>query len=159
MNLPRRIAVITLISLASCSTPRVVQEVQRDTAYITIREVETLHDTIIMVQLPEGSDTAVLPDTDTSRLHTSLAQSEAWVTGGRLHHTLRNTEALIPIEVKLPKYISTKNEYIIREKQSIEQVEVERQLSKWQRFIMALGYGLLLSFIIWIAVKLSRFIL
>ena len=158
MNLPRNFPVIALISLASCSTPRVVQEVQRDTAFVTIREVETLHDTIIMVQLPEGSDTAVLPDTDTSRLHTSLAQSEAWVTDGRLHHTLRNTEALIPIEVKLPKYISTKNEYIIREKQNIEQVEAERQLSKWQRFIMALGYGLLVSIIIWLAVKLARFV-
>lgn len=158
MSSPRKIAVIALISLASCSTPRVVQEVQRDTAFVTIREVETLHDTIIMVQLPEGSDTAVLPDTDTSRLHTSLAQSEAWVTDGRLHHTLRNTEALIPIEVKLPKYISTKNEYIIREKQTIEQVEVERQLSKWQKFIMALGYGLLVSIIIWLAVKLARFV-
>ena len=158
MNLPRKIAVIALILLASCSTPRVVQEVQRDTAFVTIREVETLHDTIIMVQLPEGSDKAVLPDIDTSRLRTSLAQSEAWVTDGRLHHTLRNTEALIPIEVKLPKYISTKNEYIIREKQVIEQVEEERQLSKWQRFIMALGYGLLVSIIIWLAVKLARFV-
>ena len=123
MNLPRNFPVIALISLASCSTPRVAQEVQRDTAYITIREVETLHDTIIMVQLPEGSDKAVLADIDTSRLRTSLAQSEAWVTDGRLHHTLRNTEALIPIEVKLPKYISTKNEYIIRERTALEQVE------------------------------------
>lgn len=158
MNLPRKIAVISLISLASCSTPRVVQEVQRDTAFVTIREVETLHDTIIMVQLPEGSDKAVLPNTDTSRLRTSLAQSEAWVTDGRLHHTLRNREALIPIEVKLPKYVSTKNEYIIREKQVIEQVEEERQLSKWQRFIMALGYGLLVSIIIWLAVKFARFV-
>ena len=158
MNLPRKIAVIALISLASCSTPRVVQDVQRDTTFVTIREVETLHDTIIMVQLPEGSDKAILPDTDTSRLHTTLAQSEAWVTDGRLHHTLRNTEALIPIEVKLPKYISTKNEYIIREKQAIEQVKEELQLSKWQRFIMALGYGLLVSIIIWLAVKLARFV-
>ena len=158
MNLPRNFPVIALISLASCSTPRVVQEVQRDTAFVTIREVETLHDTIIMVQLPEGSDKAILPDTDTSRLHTTLAQSEAWVTDGRLHHTLRNTEALIPIEVKLPKYISTKNEYIIREKQAIVQVEEELQLSKWQQFIMALGYGLLVSIIIWLAVKLARFV-
>ena len=158
MNLPRNFPVIALISLASCSTPRVVQEVQRDTAFVTIREVETLHDTTIMVQLPEGSDKAILPDTDTSRLHTTLAQSEAWVADGRLHHTLRNTEALLPIEVKLPKYVSTKNEYIIRERKSVEQVEVERQLSKWQRFIMALGYGLLISFIIWLAVKLARFV-
>ena len=158
MNLPRNFPVIALISLASCSTPRVVQDVQRDTTFVTIREVETLHDTIIMVQLPEGSDKAILPDTDTSRLHTTLAQSEAWVTDGRLHHTLRNTEALIPIEVKLPKYISTKNEYIIREKQAIEQVKEELQLSKWQRFIMALGYGLLVSIIIWLAVKLARFV-
>ena len=158
MNFPRKIAVIALISLASCSTPRVVQDVQRDTTFVTIREVETLHDTIIMVQLPEGSDKAILPDTDTSRLHTTLAQSEAWVTDGRLHHTLRNTEALIPIEVKLPKYISTKNEYIIRERQTIGQAEEERQLSKWQRFIMALGYGLLVSIIIWLAVKLARFV-
>ena len=156
MSSARKIAVIALISLASCSTPRVVQEVQRDTTFVTIREIETLYDTTIMVQVPEGSDKAILPDIDTSRLRTSLAESEAWVTDGRLHHTLRNTDVLIPIEVKLPKYISTKNEYIIREKQVIEQVEEERQLSKWQRFIMALGYGLLVSIIIWLAVKLAR---
>lgn len=156
MNLPRKIAFLSLFSLASCSAPRVVQEVQRDTTFITIREVETLRDTIIMVQLPEGSDSAVLLDTDTSRLYTTLAKSEAWVAEGKLHHTLRNMETLLPIEVKLPKFVFTKNEYIIREKQTIEQVEVERQLSKWQRFIQALGYGLLMSFFIWLAVKLAR---
>ena len=142
--------------LAGCATHKVAQDYQRDTVITTIREIETVHDTVLMVQLPEGSDSAVLPDTDTSRLHTSVAESEAWVAAGELHHTLRNREALLPVNVKLPKYIYTRNDSIIRDRVIVEQVEVERQLSKWQRFVMALGYGLLVALLLWLAVRLAR---
>lgn len=156
MNLLRNF-VISALLVASCSTPRAVQEYQRDTIVTTIREIETVHDTVLMVQLPEGSDSAVLPDSDTSVLRTSLAESEAWVADGELHHTLRNREALLPVNVKLPKYIYTRNDSIIRDRQAVEQVEIERQLSKWQRFVMALGYGLLLSLLLWAAKTLGKY--
>lgn len=139
-----------------CASLKRGMEYQRDSVITTIREEVVMRDSIIFVPIPAEEERAVLLDTDTSRLETALAASDAWVGGGRLHHTLRQKEMLLPVEVKLPKYIYTKNDNIIREQCVVETIEVEKQLSKWQRFIQALGYGLLLSFVIWLAVRLVR---
>ena len=88
----------------ACATPRVVQDYQRDSTVVEVRDSLILRDSVIFVEVPKESDKAILPDADTSRLETSLALSEAWVNEGRLYHTLRNRQgALIPIEVKVPE--------------------------------------------------------
>lgn len=156
MSLLRKTWLLLLISLASCAAPKVVQDYQRDTVITVIREEIMYRDTVVFVPIPQQEDRAVLPDSDTSHLETMLATSDAWVNQGRLHHTLRQKDMLMPVEVKLPKYIYTKNDSIIRERQIVETVEVEKQLSRWQRFIMSLGYGLLVAFAIWLAVRLVR---
>lgn len=158
MSSARKIAVIALFSMASCAAPRVAQDYQRDTAYVTIREEVVFKDSIVFVPLPDGEASAILPDSDTSRLETILAVSTAFVAEGELHHTLKNKDALLPVEIKFPKYVYTENDYIVRERKITEQIEVEKQMSRWQRFIQALGYGLLLYCIIWLAVKLARFV-
>lgn len=152
----RNTGVLVALLACSCSAPRVVQDYQRDSVVTIIKEEVVLRDSIVLVPIPAGESEAVLPDTDTSRLETLVAESEAYVSEGRLHHSLRNKEMLLPVEVKLPKYIYTKNDNIVREKRVVETIEVERQLSRWQRFIMALGYGLLVAFIIWLAAKFAR---
>ena len=120
-----------------------------------IKDTTIIRDSIIYVHVEAEKETAILPDTDTSRLSTRYAESEAYVSKGQLYHSLRNkSEALIPVEVKLPKVFHMETSSMIREK--IETVEVEKQLSKWQRFIQALGYGLLVSILIWIARKFIR---
>lgn len=156
MSLLRKTWLLLLISLASCAAPKVVQDYQRDTVMTVIREEIMYRDTVVFVPIPQQVERAVLSDSDTSRLETMLAASAAWVNEGRLHHTLRQKDMLMPVEVKLPKYIYTKNDSIIRERQIVETVEVEKQLSRWQRFIMSLGYGLLIAFAIWLAVRLVR---
>lgn len=156
MSLFRNIGFILSLCLVSCATPKVVQDYQRDTVMTVIREEIMYRDTVVFVPIPQQEDRAVLPDSDTSHLETMLAASAAWVNEGKLHHTLRQKDMLMPVEVKLPKYIYTKNDSIIRERQIVETVEVEKQLSRWQRFIMSLGYGLLLAFAIWLAVRLVR---
>lgn len=143
--------------ISACATPKVVQDYQRDSVAVEVRDSLILRDSVIYVEVPKESDKAVLPDADTSRLETSLALSEAWVNEGRLYHTLRNRhEALIPIEVKLPKYLHSEREYLIREKQVT--VEVEKELSRWQSFIQSLGYAVLIAGAAWLAWKLSKIV-
>lgn len=158
-NFKGPIIIYVILALSSCAVPvEVSQNHQRDSVITTIREEVIYRDSIIFVPLPEGNSNAVLPDTDTSRLETSLAVSEAFVCKGELYHNLSNKNALLPIEIKFPKYIYTENDHVVRDRKVIEQVEVEKQLSRWQRFIMSLGYGLLISAVIWLAVRFARFL-
>ena len=146
---------ISAMIIASCGPAKVIQDYQRDSVMIVIKDTTIIRDSIIYVQIEAEKETAILPDTDTSRLSTRYAESEAYVSNGQLYHSLRNkSEALIPVEVKLPKVFHMETSSMIREK--IETVEVEKQLSKWQRFIQALGYGLLVSILIWIARKFIK---
>lgn len=146
---------ISAMLIASCGPAKVIQDYQRDSVMTIIKDTTIIRDSIIYVQIEAEKETAILPDTDTSRLSTRYAESEAYVSKGQLYHSLRNkSEALIPVEVKLPKVFHMETSSMIREK--IETVEVEKQLSKWQRFIQALGYGLLVSILIWIARKFIR---
>lgn len=155
-------AVMCLLALlSSCGTckncPR-QNIIQRDSIYVTKTETTTIHDTTIMWRIPEGSDSAVLPDSDTSRLQTGLAESEAWVAGGQLHHTLRNrSDRVAPINLQLPEKASTETTGIIREKTVT--VEVERELTRWQKRWISMGKafaGLLLAALAYLAWKLLR---
>lgn len=78
---------------------------------------------------------------------------------GQLHHSLRNrSEALIPIETKIPITIHFESRSSIKDRHAVEIVEVEKQLSRWQRFIQMLGYCTLGLLAGWIAIKLSKII-
>ena len=143
--------------VASCGPAKVVQDYQKDSVVTVIKDTTIYRDSIIYVKIEAEKDSAVLPDTDTSRLSTRFAESEAYVSNGQLHHSLRNkSEALIPIETKIPITIHFESKATIRDKKAVEVVEVEKQLSRWQRFIQALGYGVLIAVILWIAKKFIR---
>ena len=143
--------------VASCGPAKVVQDYQKDSVVTVIKDTTIYRDSIIYVKIEAEKDSAVLPDTDTSRLSTRFAESEAYVSNGQLHHSLRNkSEALIPIETKIPVTIHFESKATIRDKRTVEVVEVEKQLSRWQKFIQALGYGVLIAVILWIAKKFIR---
>lgn len=158
----KRLVTVTLLAfMAVCCGPAryVQQDVQRDTVTTVIRDSIFFRDSIFLVKVEAEKDSVVLPDTDTSYLSTRYAESEAYVSGGRLHHSLRNrSEALIPIEVRMPVKIHFESKSSIRDRHAVEVVEVERQLTKWQKFVMALGYGLLGALVAWVAVKLAKII-
>ena len=148
---------IMAFMVASCGPAKVVQDYQKDSVVSVIKDTTIYRDSIIYVKIEAEKDSAVLPDTDTSRLSTRFAESEAYVSNGQLHHSLRNkSEALIPIETKIPITIHFESKATIRDKRTVEVVEVEKQLSKWQKFIQALGYGVLIAVILWIAKKFIR---
>lgn len=148
---------IMAFMVASCGPAKVVQDYQKDSVVTVIKDTTIYRDSIIYVKIEAEKDSAVLPDTDTSRLSTRFAESEAYVSNGQLHHSLRNkSEALIPIETKIPITIHFESKATIRDKKTVEVVEVEKQLSRWQKFIQALGYGVLIAVILWIAKKFIR---
>lgn len=148
---------VAVVAMVSCGPARVVQDYQKDSVVTVIKDTTIFRDSIIYVKIEAEKESAIIPDTDTSRLSTRYAESEAYVSGGQLHHSLRNrSEALIPIETKIPITIHFESNSSIRDKRTVEVVEVEKQLSRWQRFIQALGYGVLIAVILWIAKKFIR---
>jgi hypothetical protein len=148
---------IAAVIIVSCGPARVVQDYQKDSVVTVIKDTTIFRDSIIYVRVEADKESAIIPDTDTSRLSTRYAESEAYVKDGQLHHSLRNrSEALIPIETKIPITIHFESKSSISDKRAVEVVEVEKQLSRWQKFIQALGYGVLIAVILWIAKKFIR---
>jgi hypothetical protein len=109
--------------------------------------------------MPAESGANTLQSSDTSYLQTNLAESRAFIENGRLRHTLRNkSEAIIPIKVSIPERIRTEERGLTRYERIVETIEVEKELSRWQNFIMSMGYVLLIAGSAWLVWKLSRII-
>ena len=150
---------IAAVVVAGCAAPCHVVDYQKDSTVVHIVDSIRIIDSLILVPVPEGSDKAKLPDTDTSYLSTSVAESEAFVKDGVLHHSLRNkSEAIIPIKVSIPVRIHTQEKGLIRYLREVERVEVEKQFSKWQSFMMSLGYVVLIAVVIWVIRTLYKYI-
>lgn len=144
--------------MTACAAPKVVQDYQRDSV-VVIRDSVRFRDSLVLVPVPQGSDKAVLPDSDTSRLETDIAESVAYVADGKLHHTLRNKEAaLIPVTIKLPERLHYETRDKIIYNRIVETVEVEKELSRLQRFMMSLGWVVLIGAVAWLAWKIYRLV-
>ena len=149
----------TLLSLVvSCAAPYETVEVF-DTELVHIRDSIRYRDSLVLVPVPEGADKSKLPDTDTSFLQTSMAESEAFVKDGVLHHSLRNrSEAVIPIRITIPERIRTEERGLTRYLKQVERVEVEKELSRWQRFLQGLGWTALIAVVLWIINKVRQLV-
>lgn len=153
----RHSILLLAIMVCSCGPARVVTEYQRDSVTVHVRDSVFLRDTVMMAQIPAESGANVLPDSDTSFLQTSLAESQAFVKNGQLHHTLRNrSEMLLPVTVQYVDRARTERTESIVTRKEVERIEVEKELSRWQNFVMALGYGVLIAGLAWLAWKLSK---
>ena len=142
--------------VCGCGPAKMIVEQQRDSVIIHVRDSIRFRDSLILVPVPEGSDKANLPATDTSYLSTGIAESTAYVKDGQLHHSLRNKETLLPVPVKLPSVIRQEYAYALRDRKVVEVVEVERELSGWQRTLQILGGGLLAAVAAWLLLKLGK---
>lgn len=141
----------------SCAAPKAVQDYQRDSVVLIVKDSVMLRDSVVLVEIPQETDRAVVADTDTSRLETSVAWSQAYVSGGRLYHILTNKDALLPVSITIPTKVHTEQ----REKAMIvrQTVEVEKELSRWQNFLIALGYSVLVAAAVWLAMKVRKFVI
>ena len=110
---------VCFAALVLACSPRIIQVPVRDT--MTITKTVTIRDTVISVQVP--GESIIIETRDTSSiLETSVAVSEAQISAGILHHSLRNKKTAlrtnipvrevekivyqtteIPIEVKVPE--------------------------------------------------------
>lgn len=153
------IIIIIFLVLCSCGTARHAVDFQRDSIVVTVRDSIILRDTVIQTEIPAESDKAILPDTDTSRLKTRLAESEAFVKNGQLHHTLRNrAEMLLPVHVQYFDRAHSETTQKLAQSRTTETIEVELPINPWQRFRMTLGDALLIAAVIWAACNLAKLI-
>lgn len=112
-----------------------------------------LRDSVVFVELPKESQ-AVETFSDSSHLETSLATSDAIVRDGLLKHTLKNKLKRYEVPIQVPeRYIiseaSASYNRVIR-----EVVEVEKELTWWQKFRMSVGSIALIVAAAWIAFKI-----
>lgn len=150
-------ATIIMVVATSCGVSHSVPTQLRDSVIFHYRDSIILRDSLVLVPVPEGADRARMTDTDTSFLETGVAESMAWVSNGELHHTLRNkSEAIIPIRIKIFERLHTQEKGLIRNIRTVERVEVEKELSKWESFLVVLGYITLATVAAWLALKLIR---
>ena len=146
-----------LAVLTACGTQRVAVDHQRDSVAVIVRDSVIFRDSVVLVEIPKESDKDVVMQSDTSRLETSVAESEAWVADGRLHHTLRNKDwEFIPVTIKMPERLHYEAKDRLIYNRIIETVEVEKELSRLQRFIMSLGWTVLVGAVAWLAWKIYR---
>lgn len=89
--------VIILCSCRSIIRSDVSTDLSIDTTIV--RYVERIVKDTIEVQLP-SEHISTIATTDTSVLHTTFAQSAAWIdTAGLLHHTLENLTNTLPVVI------------------------------------------------------------
>ena len=160
MDLASKIILYFTICLGflGCSTPRVVQDYQRDSVRIIVKDSTIFKDSVVLVEIPTERERLVAAATDTSHLETSVAWSEAYVADGRLYHTLQNKDALLPVKITIPEKVHTEQREKAMVWKQTEIVEVEKELSKWQNFIQMLGYGVLVACVLWILNKMRKFV-
>lgn len=132
--------ILSALIIAGCS-PKVFP-VQRDTiTQVRTEIVERLVRDTVEVTLPQDSVHVQTRDT-MSVLRIKAAISEASVSGGVLTHSLHSNPAYKPeIEVVYKDRIEYRDTTIYAS--NTEVIEVERELSGWQRAMMSGGYILL----------------
>lgn len=143
--------------VCSCGPAKIVTEFQRDSVIVHVHDTAFIRDTIVMADIPAESGANTLQDTDTSYLATSLAESKAFVKNGQLYHSLRNkSEMLLPVKVQYVDRARTERKESIGWRQIVETIEVEKELSRWQNFVMSLGYAVLIAGLAWLAWRLAK---
>ena len=138
---------------ASCS-PK-VYPVQRDTVtQVRTEIVERLVRDTVEVTLPQDSVHVQTRDT-MSVLRIKTAISEASVSGGVLTHSLYSNPAYKPeIEVVYKDRVEHRDTTIYAS--NTEVIEVERELSGWQRAMMSGGYILLGAVVLLVALGILK---
>ena len=112
-------------------------------------------DSLVFIEVPGESASSTIADTDTSHLESSIAISDAWVSDGRLHHTLSNKSNIqLPKYIKIPSYVTTTEKYQLTQIRQI--VEVEKELTRWQLLRITLGDTSIMIILILLIIKIIK---
>lgn len=141
------VAALPLFVLPSCCPCRRIAGSTADSMRVETRvHREVVRDTVAVV-LPRESERVTVRDT-VSRLETSLAVSEARINrDGSLSHSLANRATVLPVTVD--RVTVVRDSIVWRDRVQTRTVEVQRQLTRWQRvrlhgFWVLLGVTILL---------------
>ena len=131
--------VACLAMLVSCGTPGHLPTSQtniKDSTVVNVRDSVVIRDSLVLVPMPVESSQNLLPEYVPSHLESSVAESDAWVDSLGLHHTLKNKDKPIEVHVPVTEHIVTTDTTQSQETatNNTEYVEVEKELSWWQKF-------------------------
>jgi len=153
MKRPATIAIILaalLLAVASCGPcrhlPTETNVKDSTVVHYVDSTIVTIRDSVVLVPVPVESSSAVLPADFRSHVETSIAESDAWVEDGLLHHTIHNRSdqqlpAIVPITTTASVLHESANHAQLAQHTVIK--EVERKLTWWQRFRIGSFFWLL----------------
>lgn len=152
----RRAILILAVVLTSCATQKNLPVAEsRDSVSVVVHERIVYRDSLIYVEAPSESQSAILADSDTSHLETSLALSEAWVSDGNLNHILQHKpDVRLPKVISIPVYLRSQETHKLAQRVAVK--EVEKQLNSWQSFRMTLGTIVLGIVVLWFLIKILK---
>ena len=117
--------------------------------------IETVYKTdTVYLEVPKIVEMIVTADT-VSVLENEYAKSEASVSEGLLAHSLETKPVKLPAEVQTQ--VVYRDSVIVKDNVIVQTVEVEKELTGWQSFKMAMG-GWMLGIIIFIIVCVILYI-
>ena len=150
------LVLLCLLVSGCCHCRHLPVQVQRDSVVIYVRDSVYYRDTVIQWAIPEESDASEKADaSDTSHLETSLAESDAWVEDGVLHHSLRNKQGqIVPINITMRYRVHEMKTEGLRER--IIEKTVEKELSWWQVFFIRLGQITASAVLIWLILRIVK---
>lgn len=130
------------------------------TRYVPVKEIEHVRDTVILkadtvkVDVPVEVQVNVVPQLDTLRMETSVAEAEAYLD--TLTQTLKGQLKNKKTELKKEIQTVEKTKFVERK------VEVPVEVVKWKNRIpvwtwYSLGLNLLFLFILFLRIKIKRF--
>ena len=161
-RIKRLIVVVLLLFFASCGAQKNLppaEITQKDSVTVVVKKVVEYRDSLIYVEVPVEVEKVIMAATDTSHLETSLAVSEAWVTDGKLNHTIAHKKTKIEKEIVIPETHTETITEKVESSERVEYVEVEAELSSWQNFLIVFGkIAMAAVALLVIIVSLKRFI-
>ena len=117
--------------------------------------IETVYKTdTVYLEVPKIVEKIVTADT-VSVLENEYAKSEASVSEGLLAHSLETKPVKQPVEVQTQ--VVYRDSVIVKDNVIVQTVEVEKPLTEWQSFKMAMG-GWMLGIIIFMIVCVILYI-
>ena len=139
------VCVACATSRQAAPSEKILVETRIETAYKT--------DTVYL-EVPKIVEKIVTADT-VSVLENDYAKSEASVSEGLLAHSLETKPVKQPVEVQTQ--VVYRDSVIVKDNVIVQTVEVEKPLSGWQSFKMAMG-GWMLGIIIFMIVCVILYI-
>lgn len=149
------LSLLLATSVPSCGPCKNIPIVQKDSTVInyidSLRIIDkvVVRDSIVLLPTPIEGSQNIMPTFLPSHLETSLAESDAYMDSLGLHHSLKNKEKSLSVTVPVTEHYVEKDHSSQKDSLSAhietKYVEVEKPLSKWQKFRIGAFWWLVLA--------------